>query len=172
MRRTWLLVLCLLFVCASGLGQSPSSEQGMQALVAEVRQLRKDLQASNGNALKTQILLSRLQFQEAAVARASERLNDARGRLVDTQRHRAEVAAFLRHAEEALDNTDISSGDRKQIQSEVSARKQELEAIAVVEQQQQAAEMETEEQLRTEQAKLNELEERVERLEKALDNPH
>ena len=64
----------------------------MQALVAEVRQLRKDLQASNGNALKAQILLSRLQFQEEAVARASERLNDARNEGVirdnDTQRGR------------------------------------------------------------------------------------
>ena len=32
--------------------------------------------------------------------------------------------------------------------------------------------MDAEEQLRTEQAKLNELEERMDRLEKALDNPH
>ena len=173
MRRFWLFFFsaCFLLFGASTLGQSPSSEQGMQALVAEVRQLRKDLQTSNGYVLKAQILLQRLQFQEAAVARASERLNDARGRLVDKQRHRTEVAAFLRHAEDALDNTDISSGDRKQIQSEVSARKQELEAIAAVEQQQQSAEMEAEEQLRTEQAKLNELEDRVDHLEKALDNP-
>jgi len=76
MRRVWLFVfsVCFLLFCASALGQSPSSEQGMQALVAEVRQLRRELQASNGNALKAQILLSRLQIQEAAVARASERL--------------------------------------------------------------------------------------------------
>lgn len=37
------------------------------------------------------------------------------------------------------------------------------------EQRRQTAKMETEEQLRTEQAKLNELEERVDRLEKDLD---
>jgi|SRR6516162_4759091 chromosome segregation ATPase len=174
MRRFWLFVfsVCFLSFCASTLGQSPSSEQGMQALVAEVRQLRKDLQASNGNALKAQILLQRLQFQEAAVARASERLNDARGRLAATQRHRAEVADTSRRFAELLENTETSSEDRQRFQGEISAKKQELEALAAVEQQQQAAEMEAEEQLRTEQTKLNELEERVDRLEKNLDNPH
>ena len=168
--RTWLFGLCLLFVSASGLGQSTATEsQGMQALVAEVRQLRMDLQTSNGYALKAQILLQRLQFQQAAVARVSERLSDAHSRLADMQRHRTEVAATLKRFEEALENTEASE-DRKRFQGEISARKQELEALAAVEQQRQAAEMEAEEQLRTEQAKLNELEERVDRLEKALDN--
>jgi hypothetical protein len=70
-----------LFLCTSGLGQSTSNDsQGMQALVAEVRQLRKDLQASSGYAVKAQVLRNRLQFQQAAVARASERLSDARVR--------------------------------------------------------------------------------------------
>lgn len=172
--RRWVFAfsVCFLFLSASGSGQSASDESGMQALVAEVRLLRKDLQAANGNALKAQVLLNRLQLQQAAVARVAERLSDARGRLADTQRHHTEVAAFLRHAEEALDNTETSSVDRKQIQGEISLRKQELEAIAAVEQQQQTAEIEAEEQLRTEQAKLNELEDRVDRLEKALDNPH
>ena len=142
----------------------------MQALVAEVRQLRKDLQATNGYALKAQILLQRLQFQETTVARVSERLSDARGRLADMQRHRTEVAATLKRFEEFVENTETSSDDRKRFQGEISANKQELEALAAVEQQQQAAEMEAEEQLRTEQAKLNELEERVDRLGKALDN--
>lgn len=170
--RIWIFSLCLLFVSASGLGQSTSSEpEGMQALVAEVRLLRMDLQATNGNALKAQILLQRLQLQETAVARVSERLSTARARLADMQRHRAEVAGTLKRFEETLENTDTSE-DRKRFQAEISARKQELEAIAPEEQQRQAAEMEAEEQLRTEQAKVRELEERVDRLEKNLDNPH
>src|SRR6266705_2121742 len=44
----------------------------MQALVAEVRLLRKALQATNGCALKAQFLLYRLQLQEGAVARVSQ----------------------------------------------------------------------------------------------------
>ena len=170
--HTCLFGLCLLFVSASGLGQSTATEsQGMQALVAEVRQLRMDLQATNGNALKAQILLQRLQVQEATVARVLQHLNDERSKLAQTQEHRRVEAARLKQWEDNLDNNkEISSEDRKRIQAEISAKKQELEALAAVEQQQQAAEMEAEEQLRTEQAKLNELEERVDRLEKALDN--
>ena len=84
------------------------------------------------------------------------------------QQHRTEVAATLKRFEELLENTETTSEDRKRFQGEISARKQEFEALATVEQQQQSAEMEAEEQLRTEQAKLNELEERVDRLEKEL----
>ena len=113
MRRLWLFVfsVCFLSFCASTLGQSPSSEPGMQALVAEVRQLRMDLHASNGNALKAQILLARLQFQEAAVARASQHLNDTRGRLASTQLRREEVAVNLKRLEAPTDNTEPSQAD-------------------------------------------------------------
>jgi len=173
MRRTWFFVFCFSFLCASCLGQSTATEsQGMQALVAEVRQLRKDLQTSNGNALKAQVLLYRMQFQETAIARASERLNDARGRLADAQRHRTEVATRLKRLEESLDNTVTSPTDRKEVQLEIAASNIQLENATAEEQQRQTAEMDAEEQLRTEQAKLNDIEERVDRLEKALDTPH
>jgi chromosome segregation ATPase len=145
----------------------------MQALVAEVRQLRKDLQTTNGYALKAQILLYRLQVQEATVARVSEHLKDARGRLADTQRHRTEAAATLKRLEASLDDTQMPPADRKQTQYEISLLKTTLENLAPEEQQRQTAEMEAEEQLRTEQAKLGGLEDRVYRLEKELESsPH
>src|SRR5215467_1065248 len=169
MHRSWLVLLSLFVVSALGFGQAASNDsQGMEALVAEVRQLRKDLQASNGNALKAQVLLFRLQVQETTVARVSQQLNEARGKLADTQRHRTAIFERLKRLQDALDNTEISPADRKQIQYEVSASKAELENLATEEQQRQTAELQAEEQLRTEQAKLNELEDRVDRLEKDL----
>ena len=96
MRRA-LFVLSFLFLSSSGLGQSTQSTlnepQGMQALVAEVRQLRKDLQTANAYALKAQILLERLQVQEGAVGRVLQHLNDVRSHLSETQGHRRDVAA-------------------------------------------------------------------------------
>ena len=174
MRRTWLFVLCFLLLSVSSLAQStPTESQGMQALVIEVRQLRKDLQASNGYALKAQLLLYRLQVQEATVARASQYLNDERSKLAQTQEHRRAIAATLKRTEEFADNSDASPADRKEVQREVSRLKAELENLAGEEQQRQTAEMEANEQLRAEQAKLSGLEERVDRLEKELDgNPH
>jgi hypothetical protein len=62
MHRSWLLVLGFSLISGLALAQSTSTDsQGLQALVAEVRQLRKDLQITNASALKAQILLSRLQ---------------------------------------------------------------------------------------------------------------
>ena len=144
----------------------------MQALVAEVRQLRKDLQTTNGYALKAQILLYRLQAQEETVARVSQHLNDERSKLAETQRRRGDVTASIKRIEQALDNTEISPADRKEFEREISAEKARLESLTAEEQQRQTAEMEAEEQLRTEQAKLAALEDRMDRLEKQLDNPH
>lgn len=174
MRRSLFAGLCFLLLSVPSLGQSNLSESpSMQALVAEVRQLRKDLQASNGNALKAQILLYRLQVQEAAVARVSQQLTDARLKLADTQQHRGNVARGLKQLEESVDNPELNPADRKQVQSEISRLKAEIENLASEEQQRQTAAMEAEEQLRTEQAKLGGLEDRVDRLEKELDgNPH
>lgn len=174
MRRA-LFVLFSLFLSSSSLGQStrstPNEPEGMQALVAEVRQLRKDLQTANGYALKTEILLHRLQVQEAAVARVAQHLNDVRSNLSETQGHRRDAAANLKQLEEFLESSEISPEVRKQVERQISGKKSELESLAAEEQQRQTAETEAEEQLRTEQAKLSALEDRVDRLEEELGTP-
>lgn len=65
-----------------------------------------------------------------------------------------------------------SSASRKEIQEEISTAKAELKNLGAEEQQRQTAEIEAEEQLRAGQAKLDELESGVDRLEKELENPH
>ena len=175
MRRALFVLFCL-FLSSSSSGQStrstPNEPEGMQALVAEVRQLRKDLQTTNGYALKAEILLHRLQVQEAAVARVAQHLNDVRSSLSETQGHRRDVAANLKQLEEFLESSEISPEVRKQVERQISGKKSELESLAAEEQQRQNAETEAEEQLRTEQAKLSALEDRVDRLEEELGTPH
>jgi len=78
------------------------------------------------------------------------------------------VAATLKHFEGLTDNSEISPASRKEFQQEISVKKSQLESLAAEEQQRQSAEMEAEEQLRAEQAKLGGLEDRVDRLEKEL----
>jgi hypothetical protein len=64
-------ILALGFLLSSTFGQTtPSESQTLQALLLEVRQLRQDLQTTTVAAQRAQILLYRLQGQEAAVARA------------------------------------------------------------------------------------------------------
>jgi ribonuclease HII len=78
------------------------------------------------------------------------------------------VAISLKHLEELTDSSEISPASRKEVQREISGKKLELESLAAEEQQRQSAEMEAEEQLRAEHAKLGALEDRVDRLEKEL----
>ena len=72
MNRSSLFVVGLLFFSTACFGQTtPGDSQTLQALLLEVRQLRQDLQTTTIAAQRAQILIYRLQGQEAAVARAS-----------------------------------------------------------------------------------------------------
>ena len=169
MHRSWLLVPGLLLFSAPAVSQSTSSDSGgMQALVAEVRQLRKDLQSTDGYALKVQVLLYRLQVQEATVARVSQHLNDVRSKLAAVQEHQRQLVGTMKYYEKIADDSAASPAQQKEAQQQVSSIKTELPSVAAQEQQAQTAEMEAEEQLRAEQAKLGSLEDRVDRLEKEL----
>jgi chromosome segregation ATPase len=167
MHRSWLLVLALLLISAPAVSQSTSSDSGgTQALVAEVRQLRKDLQSTNGYALKAQVLLYYLQVQEATVARVSQHLNDVRSKHAAIQEHQRQLVSTMKYYEKIADDSAASPAQQKEAQQQVSSIKTELPSVAAQEQQEQTAEMEAEEQLRAEQAKLGGLEDRVDRLEK------
>jgi hypothetical protein len=86
MNRLSLFVLSLLLFPTACFGQSNSSDsQTLQALLLEVRQLRQDLQTTTIAGQRAQILIYRLQGQEAAVARVSQRLDEAREKLARIQ---------------------------------------------------------------------------------------
>src|SRR6202521_5954664 len=78
MRSFWLIVV-LFGIPATAFGQSDISDsQTLRALLTEVRALGQDLLSSMARVQRGQILLSRLQTQQANVARAGDRLHDAR----------------------------------------------------------------------------------------------
>jgi DNA repair exonuclease SbcCD ATPase subunit len=171
MYRFWLLILTILLISAPGFGQSaPSDSQTLQALLAEVRQLRQDLQTTTAAAQRAQILLYRLQLQEGAVAHASQELNEARSKLAETQSNRRRLAAIVKQSEEFARNSDNPPAARKESEETVSRVKPDLERLTDEEQQRQTRLTEAEEQLRTGQAKLGGLQDQVEWLEKSLEN--
>jgi len=171
MNRSSLFVLGLLLLSTACFGQStPNDSQTLQALLSEVRQLRQDLQTTIIAAQRAQILLYRLQGQEAAVARASERLDEAREMLAGAQSERKHQAAEVKQHEEFISNTENSSAQRKEFENMLPEDKTRLESFENLEQQQQARETEAEQQLRAEEAKLSDLRDQLDRLDKALDN--
>ena len=169
MRRARFLFLVVFAVPAATLGQAASSDgQTLQALLSEVRELRQELRISLARMQSAQILLSRLQTQQAALTRASERLNDARSKLADAQTHQKDVRNNLKRFEDALGD-EQNPAQQKELRDRINISKAELENSMYVEQC-QATEIEAEQQLRTEQDKLNALETQLDELVRKLGN--
>lgn len=171
MNRLSLLVLGQLLGAAACFGQSaPNDSQTLQNLLSEIRQLRQELQQTAISSQRVQILLYRLHGQEAAVARASQRLDEAREMLSGAQAERKHLAAEIKQHEEFINNRDNSQTQRKELEDRLPAEKTRLESFENMEQQQQLRESEAEQELRAEGAKLNDLRDQLDRLDKALES--
>ena len=169
MHRAWFLVVGLLLNSPTSFGQTPSSDsQTLQALLAEVRQLRQELRASTVAAQRVQILLYRLQIQEAAVARAQRRMDDARSAFSQTQAEVKMMASGIKQIEDKISNAQ-NLVERKRQEDLLAKFKAELESQQNSEQQSQTKESEAEQELRAEQAKLNALQDQLDRLDKYLE---
>jgi len=170
MRRTFFLIVLVFGIPAASLGQVASSDQQtLQALLAEVRELRKDLRTSLTRMQSAQILLAQLQTQQLAVTRASEHLDDARSRLAGAQDHQKHVAADMKRLEDAL-SAEENLVKQKALRDEINHVKSELEGSMDIEQQSQATEIEAEQRLRAEQDKFTALEAQLDELVRKMGN--
>jgi len=170
MRPLLFLALVMFRVTAAACGQSVSSDaQTLQALLAEVRSLRADLRSSLARIQTGQILLTRLQLQQGAVARASERRDDARSKLMEIQLRQKESNAEVKRLEEAQ-SAEGNVPQQKALQDRISHVKSELEVVAEEQQQRQAAEIQAEQQFRAEQDKLTVIETQLDELTRTMGN--
>ena len=171
MNRSGLFVLGLLLFSTACFGQTTAGDsQTLQALLSEVRQLRQDLQTTTIAEQRAQILIYRLQGQEAAVARASQRLEEAREKLARTQDERKHVAADVKQQEEFISNMENPAAERKEVERMLFQSKTRIESLDSQEQQLQTREIDAEQQLRAEEVRLSDLRDQLDRLDKALEN--
>ncbi len=172
MHRPWFLALGLLLMSQAGFRQTPSSDsQTLQALLAEVHQLRQELRTTTVAAQRVQILLYRLQIQEAAVERAQRRVDEARSALSQTQTEVRMMAAGIKQTEDKISSAQ-NPVERKQQEDLLVQFKAGLQSQESSAQQSQARESIAEQDLRTEQTKLNALQDQLDRLDKSLDGPN
>lgn len=168
MLRPALLSLSLLFWTSTAFCQATTSEsQAIQALLAEVHQLRQDLQAAANGARRAQILIHRLYVQEAAVARASQRLDEAKAALDQLQARKKYQAAQVKMYEDLRDRSG-DAAQRKQFDDYISNLKTQMESWLPEEQDAQAKETELEELWRIEQAKLDQLQAELDQLDRTV----
>lgn len=171
MRRAPFLTLGLLLISGSAFGQTASSDsQTLQALLQEVRQLRLDLRTTTVGAQRIQILLHRLQGQQAVVGRAQQKVDYVRSKLTETQSDEKKLAAQIRQMEDIQSNTQ-NPAERKEMEATLPQLKARLEMWVSEDQQWETRKIDAEQELQMEQAKLSRLQDELDRFEKTLENP-
>lgn len=151
-----LLVCSLLLTPASSFAQTTTatSEQSLQELVKEVRQLRSTLLRQNAAVYKGQVMLERLRLHQEQVTRLERELRDTRDNVSELRNQEAKVKQLLGRV-----GPDVKAGSVNETEL-VSLR---VEHRAINERQHRAMMRENEltNELRGERAKLNELNDKL-----------
>ena len=139
----------------------PTSEQSLQELVSEVRQLRATLQRINSAMYKGQVMLERLKLQQEQVSRMTRELAEARESLSEMRTHQNKLNDLLLKTE-----VTVLKGERHP--SEVAQLRGELEMLKEREQRLAAREVRLASDLEMERARLNDLNDRLNAFELEL----
>ena len=127
------------------------------------------MQATTIVTQRVQIVLYRLQTQTALVTSAASRLDDARTSLGKAQSDRKQIADRVPQFEESVKSMQDPK-ERKNLEDVLAATKMQLEHMTADEQRLQSREIDAETQFRTEQSKLADLQDQLDRLDKLLDS--
>jgi len=169
-RLTRLVVVLLLISAPYTLSQTaPTDSQTLQAILGELRQLRHDLRTTSAMAARAQIALYRLQREDEAVARATQRVADARSKVNQLGESRNRRAIEMDADIAAANHTDKPNGKQEFDEVVLPQLKTELELLQKQERQARDEQAEAEQQLRDEQAKLDELDSLLNRYNAALE---
>jgi hypothetical protein len=170
MLRSALLALSLLLFSSPTPAQAtPTESPTLQALLAEIRQLRQDLQTSAIAARRAQILIYRLHVQEDAAAHASQRLDEAKSYIEQLRAGKKYQELQIKRYEDMRDRAE-NDAQRHQLEDAITEFKAQIGALVTQEQEAQMRETEFEQQSRIGQAKLNQLEDELDRLDQAVMN--
>jgi hypothetical protein len=145
---------------------SPDS-QTTQLMLAEIRQLRQDLQSAAATIQRVQIVMYRLQSQAALLDRATQRLDQARAVCDQVQDQRRRTAAQIEQAE-ARRRDSRSQSDQAAAEELLVQLKSSAEMWAGDEQRRQVEQADAENQVRAEQAKTNTLQDQLDQLDRVL----
>ncbi len=168
MRRIIFCCLVVLLGVTKASTEAPAPEAQMTlALLAEIRQLRLDLQSTAATIQRVQIGMYRLQAQSAQFERAKERLEQARTTCKGMQWQRENSSAQVERAEAVKRNAQNSS-DKQRAQQMFAQIQLQTASLATQEQECRVEQANAEAQFRTEEAKMKGLQDRLDRLDRVL----
>jgi chromosome segregation ATPase len=138
---TWMKRAGLIFVIAVAIAaasawrpvaaQTPKSEDVLPALLTEVKGLRAAIEQMTSSGTQAQLLLGRLQLQEARVTSMIRRLDTVRDSLASARREYDQINSTVR----MLDNHQETPTGDTQIARGAAAAKSNVDRLAAEEQQ-------------------------------------
>jgi chromosome segregation ATPase len=168
MLRPWVYCSLLVLTSRSSPAQSlPSEAPATQAMLAEIRQLRSDLQTAAITIQRVNIVIFRLQAQSSVLDRLTQKVDQVREQCEQAQTNQKMFAAQLEASE--ADRGGIKDPASPRIfEQSVADLKSALAGLAAEVPRCQAEQAEAESQLRSEQNKMSDLQDQLEKLDKAL----
>ena len=161
----------LMCFCFAARAQAPASDvKTLQTLLAEVHQLRIVLERSSQIAPRIQIAVERLKLQQEHVARVARQLDEIRRDLDRTRSDQPKIQQRVQTLDDEV-NQAVDPGRCKALDDEAKMLKLESVQQEKSLQQMQAREGELVSQLQSEQARLTELNDRLDQIERALNVP-
>jgi chromosome segregation ATPase len=161
-------IACFLLLASTTMPAQSSDSQTLLALLQELRQLRQDMYRMTLGAQRAQILLHRIQLQDDATKKTIQRYEQTNARFRDAERAHAEAVSGLKAAEEKLASLQ-NPNQRGELEALVQEMKQRVEMSSREESGYRAADVAAGGDLRTEQAKLSDLQQRLDRLEQQME---
>jgi hypothetical protein len=163
------IVFALMLLTTSAFCQTPVKEpDALPALLVEVHQLRQDIEGMTVASQRVQIALYQLQMQDGTVARSTQRLDGVRSKCSAADANRQHTATDIQRLENVV-LTTLPEAEAEAVKQRLTELKSQVDAQNAEVQTCQAGEVEASAQLRNDQAKLLDLQDRIARLDKALE---
>ena len=147
-----------------------ASNDVMSALLQEVHGLRLAMEQSAAIAPRVQLTLARLNIEEQRIAQLAGQFDRARQEVTNMTTSRARMAENLDEAEKLLQTTS-DEHKRRELELQIRDLKQQVKMFNATEQAAQTRENEAAQALTTEQNRWNDLNARLDELERLLPPP-
>ena len=168
-RSTLILSLLVVSTVPTFSQVAPTDPQTLQGILAELRQLRHDLLASSAITARAQIAIYRVQQENEAVDRATQRVSDARQRVAQFEDARNHKAQNIEQDRAGVNRSDEPNAQQELEEVALPQLTSELEHLKIQEDKARAEQEKAERQLRDELMKLDRLNDLLDRYDNALE---
>jgi chromosome segregation ATPase len=162
------LAIFLMVIGGPLLAQGSQNPDVLISLLAEVRGLRAAMEQMASAGPRVQLAMGRLQLQEQRVTAALRKLDDLHGQRTDAEREVAQIRAQVAQAQDAMEHLAADAPERQSFENQSRALKDAMTLRANDVQRLVAEEADTAAALAAEQGRWNEINQRLEELERAL----